>query len=225
MGSSKEAARALAEPGGHARARGLELNKRLLAVVVASLIAILAAWLLGFRGVDLTLIALAAIAAMLGANRLYSPQIERWLQGAKGERDVAAVLAELEADGWQSLHDISLGRGNIDHILVGPGGLFTIETKSHRGRIGVDGIRPEMLKQAYAQKKLLERITDLDVQPLLVFSQAYLIGSVPARRKGVVILPARTLKHYLSRQRPTLSEERASQIHRRLGIGLQSTNG
>ncbi|HMF87859.1 MAG TPA: nuclease-related domain-containing protein, partial [Gemmatimonadaceae bacterium] len=48
--------------------------------------------------------------------------------------------------------------GNLDHILVGPGGLFTIETKSHRGRFSIDHIDPAMLRQAYAQKKLLERI-------------------------------------------------------------------
>jgi hypothetical protein len=32
-----------------------------------------------------------------------------------------------------------------------------------------------MLEQAYAEKKLLETVTGLDVQPLLVFSQAWLV--------------------------------------------------
>lgn len=209
--------------GGHAHARALALAARLLVVVTLSLAVLLAAaWLFELKGVALALIGLVSLGLMLGANRFYSPQVDRWLQGAQGEREVAAVLAKLESDGWQALHDVSLGRGNVDHVMIGPGGIFTVETKSHRGRLGVDRIDPRMLKQAYAQKKLLERITALEVQPLLVFSQAWLIGSVPARRKGVVILPARMLKHYLSRQRPTLPVERASQIHHRLTIGLSA---
>ncbi len=221
MGSIEETARPPREPGGHARSRGLRLNTRLLAIVVASLIVVLAAgWLLDFHGLALILIALTAIAVMLGANCLYSRQVDRWLQGAKGERDVAALLSQLEADGWQALHDVSLGRGNVDHVLVGPGGIYTIETKSNRGQIGVDRIQPAMLKQAYAQKKLLERITGLDVEPLLVFSQAWLVGSVPTRRKGVTVLPARMLQHYISRRRPTLQAEQANRIYGQLVVAL-----
>jgi hypothetical protein len=74
-----------------------------------------------------------------------------------------------------AIHDVSPGRGNVDHVVVGPGGVFTIETKSHRGRIRVDRIDGAMLKQAYAQKKLLERVTGLEVEPLLVFTQAWLL--------------------------------------------------
>jgi hypothetical protein len=157
---------------------------------------------------------------MLGGNRLYSAQADRWLQGAEGERAVAAVLAQLEGDGWRALHDISLGRGNIDHILVGPGGIFTIETKSHQEPTNIDRIDPKMLKQAYAQKKLLERITGLEVQPLLVFSRAYLVGHVPAQRRGVTILPARMLQHYFSRRRPILEASEADEVYARLTVAL-----
>jgi hypothetical protein len=220
-GTTEETAPPLREPGGHGRSRGLRLSTRLLAIALASTIVVpAAAWLLDFHGLALGLIALTAIAATLGANRLYSPRIDRWLQGAKGERDVAAVLSRLEGDGWRALHGVSLGRGDVDHVLVGPGGIYTIETKSSRGQIGVDRIRPAMLKQAYAEKKLLERITGLDVEPLLVFSQAWLVGSVPARRRGVTIVPARMLQHYISRRRPTLQPERAKRIYEQLVVAL-----
>jgi Nuclease-related domain len=53
------------------------------------------------------------------------------------------------------LHDVSLGRGNIDHVVVGPGGTFTVETKSHRGSRRVDNLDARMLSQAYVEKKLL----------------------------------------------------------------------
>lgn len=211
----------LREGGEHARARGLALNNRLLLLVLGAFAALLAAGpIFGLSGYPLVLFELTAIGAMFAANRWYRPQIDRWLRGAEGERRVGAALAELTADGWMALHGVSLGRGDVDHILIGPGGIFTIETKSHRGRIPIDNIDPKMLKQAYAEKKLIERITGMEVQPLLVFSRAWLIGSVPAQRKGVTILPARMLGHYFSRRRPVLTADRTEQIHGHLARAL-----
>lgn len=190
-------------------------------LVLGAFAALLAAGpIFGLSGYPLVLFELTAIGAMFAANRWYKPLIDRWLRGAEGERRVGAALAELTADGWMALHGVSLGRGDVDHILIGPGGIFTIETKSHRGRIPIDRIDPRMLKQAYAEKKLIERITGMEVQSLLVFSRAWLIGSVPAQRKGVTILPARMLGHYFSRRRPVLTAERAEQIHNQLAQAL-----
>lgn len=211
----------LRAPGQYARERGLELGLRAVLIAVLALLAILIAWSgIGLRGIPLTLFELGAIGVMVGADRLYSDQAARWLRGAEGERAVGAICAKLEADGWHAIHDVSLGHGNVDHILIGPGGVFSIETKSHRGRIPIDHIDPKMLKQAYAEKKLLERITGLDVQPLLVFSRAYLVGSVPAQRRGVTILPARVLKHYFSRRKPALEPSRVEQVYTHLANAL-----
>lgn len=153
---------------------------------------------------------------------LRSDEANRWLRGAEGERAVGAVCAELEADGWHAIHDVSLGRGNIDHILIGPGGIFTIETKSHSGRIPVESVYPEMLKQAYGEKKLLERIMGREVEALLVFSRAYLVGFVPARRQGVTILPARMLRRHLSRRKPVLEPAEAARLHAHLATALSA---
>src|SRR3954471_1933381 len=209
--------------GEHARARGRALNNRLLLLVAAALAILLAADpVFGLSGFPLIFVGLAAIGAMVAADRWYSPQIGRWSRGAEGERQVGRALADLTVDGWMALHDISLGHGNVDHILVGPGGIFTIETKSHPGKIRIDSIDPRMLKQAYAEKKLIERITGMQVQPLLVFSRAFLIGSVPAQRRGVTILPARMLAHYFSRRRPILTPDEAEQLHIRLAQALSN---
>lgn len=211
----------LRAPGQFARERGLELALRPVLIGVIALLTIVVAWdVLGLRGVPLVLVELGAIGAMLIGNRLYQDQADRWLRGAEGEKAVGAICAELETDGWYAIHDVSLGRGNVDHILVGPGGIFTIETKSHRGRIPVDHIDPRMFKQAYAQKKLLERITGRDVKPLLVFSRAYLVGTVPAQRRGITILPARTLRHYFSRRRPVMETTEVATLHTRLAAAL-----
>ena len=144
------------------------------------------------------------------------PKFDRWLRGAQGEESVGAIIDGLAGEGWLTIHDISLGRGNVDHVLVGPGGVFAVETKANRGRIRVDRIESRMLKQAYAEKKLIERVTGMGVQPLLVFSQAWLIGRVPTQREGVTVLPARMLAWYLSRRRPVMSVEEARGLHARL---------
>jgi len=148
---------------------------------------------------------------MLLANHIFDPKIERLLQGARGERAVGAEIEILSPDGWHVLHNISLGRGDVDHVLIGPGGIYTIETKSHRGRIRIDRIERRMLQQAYAEKQLLERIIGYKVEPLLVFSQAGSSGtcqpsgraspscprecwSASARGKGPLFLPGVRLR-------------------------------
>jgi hypothetical protein len=44
------------------------------------------------------------------------------------------------------------------------------------------------------------KLTGLAVEPLLVFSDAWLMGRVPAQRRGVAIVPARMLAGHLERR-------------------------
>jgi hypothetical protein len=89
----------------------------------------------GFHNLAIVPIELTAIGSMLVLDRVVTPIISRWHRGALGEEHVGAIIDSLRSDGWLAIHDASTGRGNIDHILVGPGGLVRVETKSHRGRI------------------------------------------------------------------------------------------
>jgi hypothetical protein len=150
----------------------------------------------------------------------FKREYEAWAQGAEGEEVVGKILEELAEDGWHVIHDVSFGRGNIDHVVVGPGGIFTVETKSRAGRLSLDWLDPKMFAQAYAEKKTLETVTGMDIQALLVFSQAYLVEPMPAKRRGVTILPARMLAGYFSRRRPVMSVEQAEEIHRLLALAI-----
>lgn len=143
-----------------------------------------------------------------------------WSQGAEGEEVVGEILEGLAGDGWNVIHDVSFGRGNIDHIVIGPGGIFTVETKSRGGKVFLDHLDPKMVGQAYAEKKTLEKITHMEVHSLLVFSRAYIVDRVPAYRRGVAILPARMLAGYLTRRKPVMSAERAAVIYRRLALAV-----
>lgn len=145
---------------------------------------------------------------------------DRAARGAAGERKVGAILEDLPPD-WHVLHGVWLGHGDIDHVLVGPGGTFTIETKANGGHIPLANMDERMLRQAYAESKILAKVSGLDVEPLLVFSDAFLIGSPPARRRGVIVLPARMLAGYLERRRPKLAPDEVTEIAERLRLALE----
>jgi hypothetical protein len=176
-------------------------------------------FVVGAPGYVVAPLALAAIATMLWAD----PRVERALtwrvQGAVGEERVGAILEDLRVEGWSAVHDVATGRGNVDHIVVGPCGLFTVETKSRRGRLDVGRIDERWLKQAYAQRKHIERAAGRRAECLLVFSDAYLSSAV-SRQRGVVVLPARLLAGYLGRQRAVYSVREVADISDELGATL-----
>jgi hypothetical protein len=169
---------------------------------------------LGF-GWPLVVVEAVVIAAVLVIDAKATPLIDRWRRGAAGEERVGLVLDGLRESGWLALHDVQLGHGNIDHVLIGPAGIYTIETKSHRGRITAKKIDAWMLKQAYAEAKLIERVTGLRTEPLLVFSDAYLVPAV-SHRDGVVILPARMLRRYLWERGGNIPAGRIIEVYNRL---------
>ena len=59
-----------------------------------------------------------------------------WSAGAEGEEAVAKHLSFL-GDAYRVIHDVVLPnmRGNVDHVVLGPNGVFVIETKNNNGFI------------------------------------------------------------------------------------------
>lgn len=64
--------------------------------------------------------------------------IENWQVGVYGEQATAKALRPLEEDGWIVLHDLPAGRGNVDHIAIGPGGVYLLDSKRLGGKVSVD---------------------------------------------------------------------------------------
>ncbi len=141
----------------------------------------------------------ALLAAIFTVSRYVLPLVERHDRGATGEEQVGALLDGLQRRGWRAIHDVSLGRGNVNHILIGPGGIFTVETKSHAGPVRVARVHGAVLSQAQAQRRAIERVTGAHVEALLVYSRAW-VDRPLSRRRGVRIVPARMLLGYLDRQ-------------------------
>jgi hypothetical protein len=91
-------------------------------------------------GLGLVVAALATAAAGWGLRFRPSPDAVAWRRGAAGERRTARLLDPLERHGWVVLHDLGVpgSRANIDHLVIGPGGVFVIDTKHYRGRLQLD---------------------------------------------------------------------------------------
>jgi hypothetical protein len=83
---------------------------------------------------------LAATVAGWGLRFRPSPDAVAWRRGAAGERRTARLLDPLERHGWAILHDLAVpgSRANLDHLTIGPGGVFVIDSKQYRGRLQLD---------------------------------------------------------------------------------------
>jgi phage antirepressor YoqD-like protein len=91
-----------------------------------------------------------------------------WGQGAAGEELVGALLEGLGGQGWHVEHDVGLGtRGsNVDHLLIGPPGVFVINTKTLSGDVWVGGDtvmvdgrrKPFVEKQEAEAKRVREKL-------------------------------------------------------------------
>ncbi len=67
-----------------------------------------------------------------------------WERGAEGEEATAGALGQLPSGTWTVFHDVKWpGRryANVDHIVVGPPGVFVIDSKNWSGQVAVkDGV-------------------------------------------------------------------------------------
>lgn len=207
-------------PGQHARAIVRRLRMRTL--VTLGVLAVATALLgRGFGWQDPVFLAseVALLVAIFVVSRYVLPLVDRHDRGATGEERVGALLAELGAQGWYVIHDASFGNGNVDHIVIGPPGVFTVETKSHPGPVRVARVHGAVLAQAHSQQRAIERVTGEKVEPLLVYSRAW-VDRPLARRRGVRVVPARMLVGHLLQLPRKLSSEEVERAHRRVARAL-----
>lgn len=136
----------------------------------------------------------AECAAMWERNKLFAvaarvldtnTQERRWRVGADGEEAIGSRLNKLAKHGWRVLHSVPVGQrgADIDHVLIGPGGVFTVNTKRHANKsvvargdvIRVDGHRqpyvPRSRREAQRAANLLSQACgfSVEVKGVLVF--------------------------------------------------------
>jgi hypothetical protein len=207
--------------GQHARASVMRLRLRTL--LTLGVLAVATAALgrtFGLHDLRFLFAELALLVSMFAISRYVLPLVDRRDRGASAEEHVGALLAALDPGEWRVIHDASLGHGNVDHILIGPSGAFTVETKSHPGPVRVGRVHGATLRQAQAQRDAVEAVTRLEVEPLLVYSRAW-VDRPQARRKGVRVLPARMLVGYLQGRAKTLARSDVEAARGRLERALR----
>jgi hypothetical protein len=206
--------------GQYARATVRRLRMRTLVILGALAVATaLLGRAFGLHDVRFLASEVALLVSMFVISRFVLPLVERRDRGASGEEQVGALLEGLTGTGWRVIHDATLGRGNVDHILIGPAGVLTIETKSHPGPIRVGRVHGATLGQARAQAKAIRRVTGVEVEPLIVYSRAW-VDRPLSRRKGVRVLPARMLLGFLAKRPRRLSDEEVDRAQELLARAL-----
>jgi hypothetical protein len=195
---------------------------RVVAVVAASLIAWLAA---AQVAPHLAVLAGVTVAAGLGWLLRFrvTPATLAWRRGAVGERRTARLLALLERQGWAVLHDLAIpgSAANIDHLVIGPGGVVVIDTKQYRGRLRLDrdgllwhgrrllisALRTILWEADQADEVL--GVADIGVAAIMAVHGA----RVPWGRlqaDGVIVAPARQVPDLLRALPPILGPERVA---------------
>jgi Nuclease-related domain len=123
----------------------------------------------------------------------------RMFQGAMGEQQTAALLRRLERHGWRVVNDVAFDGWNVDHVAIGPAGVFAIETKTTSGRWNftgrdLDPFADRAVRQAAAGARkigfLLQEVGDLPVTPLLVVWGRDVVTAPEDRvvGRGVIVL-------------------------------------
>lgn len=152
---------------------------------------------------------------------------QAWRIGAEGEEIVAQTLRWARLRGWRVLHAVPVGaRGtDIDHVLIGPAGVITINTKHHRGKkvrvkpeavfVGKDAKKYGQVSQYEAARtaKLLARAAGRHVP---VRSAVVIVGAKSvrgSRSAGVEIMPKSHLLVWLLFQRRILSRSEVGELY------------
>jgi hypothetical protein len=155
-------------------------------------------------------------------------------QAEKAERHVSQLLRPLRGKDYVTFDDLmdeSAGwKSNIDHVVVGPGGVFAIETKGYSVfgngcvEIGKDGVlrlsnkaaQRDPLEQARSSARKISRHLksymrkEFFVHPVLVFPGWKM--AIPKSESGVVVLNDGTIEEFFSSRERVLSNEEITAI-------------
>jgi hypothetical protein len=129
------------------------------------------------------------------------PDPARWLRGAAAERATADLLSRLSRRRWAVFHDLGIpgSRANVDHLVIGPTGVWVIDTKSRGSRA-----RPIDTAAVSWEAEKVSGLLDVEAIPLVVVHGGHLRrrGSVV---EGVRVLPVRRMLKHLRRAPRVLS--------------------
>lgn len=149
-----------------------------------------------------------------------------WRRGAEGEERVGSSLARLP-DGWHVFHDLSIGTqgANIDHLVIGPGGVFTLNTKNLKGNLWVgertvlvDGRKTAFLRKAVGEAAFAaDRLTAATGRAVIVHPVLVVFAARITRKgepSGVSVVEGSLIRKWLEQRPHVLGESEAVAIAR-----------
>jgi len=148
-------------------------------------------------------------AALVGWRLRFRPSeaARSWQRGAAGERRTARLLRRLARDGFV-FHDLAAPgnpRVNVDHLVIGPSGVFVIDSKQWTGQVrqGVDGLvwhnhypLDRTLAMVRWEAEAVSRVLGTRVHALVCVHGAHVDGG-GLHAQGVAIVPASRLRDAL----------------------------
>ena len=181
-------------------------------------------WLPGWSHGHARFVAELCLASALLAAALWPRERDagRWLRGARGEVATSAALEALPARRWNVFHDLAIpgSNANIDHLAVGPTGVWIIDTKTTRAvpRVGLRSIqlgdrRLEMDSVCWQAQVVSDRLSVkarpvIALHPAAEFAQPEPRGRAirrrGVRRRGVRVVLVSDLVRRLRRGRRRL---------------------
>lgn len=157
---------------------------------------------LGFYFNQSILTALGVIVLMSDATLYFLGQAFSYRSGIHGEKAVARELQDLD-DSFHLLNDVLIRgvKGNIDHILAGPKGIFIIETKNNSKEIRdykAREISKELTEKARFLSQLIKVSANLTlfVEPICVFTHPKLV-KLPDLGSHIKVLPLSKLTRHI----------------------------
>jgi hypothetical protein len=154
-----------------------------------------------------------AVAALIGWRLRFRPseQARAWQRGAAGERRTARLLDRLTRDGYVVFHDLAVpgSPANVDHLVIGPTGLFVIDSKQWTGSVhqSVDGLvwhnhypLDRTLETVRWEAQQVSRVLGSRAAALLCVHGAHVQGG-GLEARGVAIVPAHLLRSALGYDR------------------------
>lgn len=198
--------------GEWARVRGMVLSLWplflsfvLLGVFLASLLLGSHAWLFGA-------LLVASLISLLIYWKKGLRRVESFFRGARGEERVANILASLP-DNYHVFNDFEAGGDRVDHVVAGPSGVFSIETKCWQGRVEiveghvlVNGVLPsrdpvsQTQREADRVRATIRKVGfDVTVVPVVCFASDTFVAGV-AQCGPVKILNASAIGEWFMSQ-------------------------
>ena len=170
----------------------------------------------------------APVASLLARVRGQHTPERAWRVGALGERIVAAELDKLKPLGWVVIHDIEVGSNgaNFDHLVVGPGGVFVVESKYRQGKsvvatgatVIVDGYRTHLVAEVGGKAKRVAQLLtaalgeEVAVTGILaIVSDEQHIKRQP-RKGDVLVLRPHEARHHLASLPQLHAQERVDRL-------------